>query len=50
MSQFRNLIRHRRARALEYILSARGVDAIEAAAIGWVDRAFWQREKVEGEG
>ncbi|MCJ1227568.1 hypothetical protein MMC12_004224 [Toensbergia leucococca] len=29
-----------RARALEYILSARSVDAIEAAAIGWVNRAF----------
>ena len=29
-----------RARALEYILSARSVDAVEAAAIGWVNRAF----------
>lgn len=29
-----------RARALEYILSARTVDAATAAAIGWVNRAF----------
>ena len=29
-----------RARALEYILSARSVDAVEAAAIGWINRAF----------
>ncbi|MCJ1468495.1 hypothetical protein MMC07_007124 [Pseudocyphellaria aurata] len=29
-----------RARALEYILSGRSVDATTAAAIGWVNRAF----------
>lgn len=29
-----------RARALEYMLSARSVDAATAAAIGWVNRAF----------
>lgn len=29
-----------RARALEYILSARSVDAVTAATIGWVNRAF----------
>lgn len=29
-----------RARALEYILSARPVDAVTAATIGWVNRAF----------
>lgn len=29
-----------RARALEYMLSGRGVDAATAAGIGWVNRAF----------
>ncbi len=29
-----------RARALEYILSGRGVDGVRAAAMGWVNRAF----------
>ena len=29
-----------RARALEYILSGRAVDAVNAAAIGWVNKAF----------
>ncbi|KUJ23750.1 ClpP/crotonase, partial [Mollisia scopiformis] len=36
-----------RARALEYILSARSVDAFEAAAIGWVNRAFESEEKLK---
>ncbi|MCJ1457648.1 hypothetical protein MMC28_008017 [Mycoblastus sanguinarius] len=38
-----------RARALEYILSARSVDAIEAAAIGWVNRAFSSEIELESE-
>ena len=38
-----------RAKALEYILSARSVDPIEAAAIGWVHRAFGsEKELIEG--
>ncbi|KAM0798271.1 ClpP/crotonase-like domain-containing protein, partial [Usnea florida] len=38
-----------RARALEYILSARSVDAIEAAAIGWVNKAYGsEKELTEG--
>lgn len=36
-----------RARALECILSARSVDAIEAAAIWWVNRAFGSKEELE---
>ena len=35
-----------RARALEYILSARAVDAATAAAIGWVNRAFGSAEEL----
>ena len=38
-----------RARALEYILSARSVDANEAAAIGWVNRAFPSAQGLESE-
>ena len=38
-----------RARALEYILSARSVDAIEAAAIGWVNRAFGTEQELKSE-
>lgn len=41
-----------RARALEYMLSGRGVDAGTAARIGWVNRAFGSegelRREVEG--
>ena len=38
-----------RARALEYILSARSVNAIEAAAIGWVNKAFGtEKDLTEG--
>lgn len=36
-----------RARALEYILSARSVDAIEAAAIGWVNKAFPSEKELD---
>ena len=35
-----------RARALEYILSARSVDAFTAAAIGWVNKAFGSSEEL----
>ena len=38
-----------RARALEYILSARAVDAATAAAIGWVNRAFESQGALENE-
>lgn len=38
-----------RARALEYILSARAVDAGTAAAIGWVNRAFGSSGELETE-
>lgn len=38
-----------RARALEYILSARSVDAFTAAAIGWVNRAFGSAEELSQE-
>lgn len=41
-----------RARALEYMLSGRGVDAGTAASVGWVNRAFGSegelRREVEG--
>ena len=35
-----------RARALEYILSSRSVDAVTAAAIGWVNKAFGSSEEL----
>ena len=35
-----------RARALEYILSGRSVDAVTAAAIGWVNKAFGSSEEL----
>ncbi|KAL8797289.1 MAG: hypothetical protein Q9195_000443 [Heterodermia aff. obscurata] len=35
-----------RARALEFILSARSVDAVTAAAIGWVNKAFGSSEEL----
>lgn len=38
-----------RARALEYMLSARGADAATAAAIGWVNRAFGTGEELRSE-
>ena len=38
-----------RARALEYILSGRSVDAETAAAIGWVNRAFSSSEQLRQE-
>ena len=38
-----------RARALEYMLSGRGVDAETAAAIGWVNRAFGSGEELRRE-
>ena len=38
-----------RARALEYILSARAVDAVTAAAIGWVNRAFESQAELRSE-
>ena len=38
-----------RARALEYILSARSVDAVEAAAIGWVNGAFGTEQELKRE-
>ena len=38
-----------RARALEYILSARAVDAVTAAAIGWVNKAFGSGEELKRE-
>jgi enoyl-CoA hydratase/carnithine racemase len=38
-----------RARALEYILSARSVDAIEATGIGWVNRAFGSETELKNE-
>lgn len=38
-----------RARALEYILSGRSVDAETAAAIGWVNRAFSSSEQLRHE-
>ena len=38
-----------RARALEYMLSGRGVDAATAAAVGWVNEAFaTERELRQG--
>ena len=38
-----------RARALEYILSGRAVDAVTAAAIGWVNKAFGSAEELTQE-
>ncbi|KAL8832619.1 MAG: hypothetical protein Q9170_004819 [Blastenia crenularia] len=38
-----------RARALEYMLSARPMDAVTAAIIGWVSRAFGSAAKLKGE-
>ena len=38
-----------RARALEYILSSRSVDAVTAAAIGWVNKAFGSSEELRRE-
>ena len=38
-----------RARALEYILSARAVDAVTAEAVGWVNRAFGSQEELSSE-
>ena len=35
-----------RARALEYILLARSVNAIEAAAIGWIKEAFGSEKEL----
>jgi len=38
-----------RTRALEYILSARSVDAVTAAAIGWVNLAFGSAQELRSE-
>ena len=38
-----------RARALEYILSGRSVDAATAAAIGWVNKAFGSQQELRSE-
>ena len=38
-----------RARALEYLLSGRSVDAVTAAAIGWVNKAFGSSEELATE-
>lgn len=35
-----------RASALEYILSARSVDALTAAALGWVNKVFGSAQEL----